>query len=252
MSSIRVSGLSARYGQARALVDVEVDVHKEEIVAILGHNGAGKSTLLKSIARVHREARGTIEIGGRSVVELRPNAVAAMGVSLVREGAPVFTHLTVEENLKLGARLGRRRGRDAAAIEDAFEWFPMLGERRHAMAGVLSGGQRQMLCLSQALVSRPDVLLLDEPSAGLAPSMTEAVFQAIQKLCRTGVAVLLAEQDMRWVEGFASRYYVIETGRVAESRPLGAGLPGPDLLAEEVTAAGPPAFLTDEGRGGQQ
>lgn len=129
-----------------------------------------------------------------------------MGISLVREGAPVFTHLSVEENLRLGARLGRRRNREPATVEQVWEWFPMLADRRRAMAGVLSGGQRQMLCLSQALVSRPDVLLLDEPSAGLAPTMAESVFQAVHTLCRSGVAVLLAEQDMRWVEGFASRY----------------------------------------------
>jgi branched-chain amino acid transport system ATP-binding protein len=220
VSSIAVADLNAYYGQAQALSAVRVEVHREEIVAILGHNGAGKMTLLTAIARAHRAVRGTIEIAGQDVTGREASHVARMGVSLVREGAPVFPHLTVEEHLKLGSRLGRRRGREPATLDEVWEWFPMLADRRRAVAGVLSGGQRQMLCLSQALVSRPDVLLLDEPSAGLAPTMAESVFRAVHTLCRSGVAVLLAEQDMRWVEGFASRYYVIETGRVAESREL--------------------------------
>lgn len=217
MTAVSVRALDARYGQALALRGIDVEIGEEEIVAVLGHNGAGKSTLLRSIARVHRQTIGELEVGGESVVRRSASQVARMGLSFVREGAPVFGHLSVEEHLRLGARLARKRGAEPAPLSDVWEWFPVLNEKRNNLAGYLSGGQRQMLAISAALVSRPRVLLLDEPSAGLAPSMAETVFVAIRTLCATGMSVLLAEQDMQWVSGFASRSYHLETGRVVES-----------------------------------
>lgn len=222
MATITVTDLTATYGQARALSGIDLSVEHEEVVAVLGHNGAGKSTLLSSISRAHTATTGSVQIDGREVVGMRPNDVSLSGVSYVREGAPVFGQLGVEEHLRLGARLARSRGREPVALEEVYRWFPVLEERRRTSSGVLSGGQRQMLCLSMALVSRPDVLLLDEPSAGLAPTMAEAVFEAVRDLCRSGMAVLLAEQDMRWVDGFASRCYLLETGRLVGAQDLSA------------------------------
>jgi branched-chain amino acid transport system ATP-binding protein len=199
------------------LRDVTIEVAADEIVAILGHNGAGKSTLLASLARVHRNTTGAILLHDESIERRTASQVARAGLSFVREGAPVFGHLTVAENLRLGGRLARRRGLEPAALDDVWNWFPMLYEKRRALAGYLSGGQRQMLAVSAALVARPSVLLLDEPSAGLAPSMAESVFVAIRRLCATGMAVLLAEQDLQWVTGFATRNYKLETGRIVET-----------------------------------
>jgi branched-chain amino acid transport system ATP-binding protein len=181
---------------------------------LLGHNGAGKSTLLRSIARVHAAISGDVLLDGTTIVHEPPATVARMGVGLVREGAPVFGHLTVEDNLRVGERLARHRRLEPEPLSDVWSWFPVLAARRKVMAGYLSGGQRQMLAISCALVARPRVLLLDEPSAGLAPSMAAAVFTAVRTLCSSGMAVLLAEQDMQWVTGFASRTYRLESGRL--------------------------------------
>ncbi|MBW0089862.1 ABC transporter ATP-binding protein [Pseudonocardia sp. KRD-184] len=216
-AAIACAGLTSYYGQAPALRGVDVAVHTDEIVAVLGHNGAGKSTLLRSLARVHRAVDGAVTVSGREVTAEGASSVARLGVSLVREGAPVFGDLTVEENLLLGARLARVRGRQAPDLDEVWTWFAVLGERRSTRAGLLSGGQRQMLAISTALVSRPTVLLVDEPSAGLAPAMAETVFTAIRQLCATGMAVLLAEQNMRWVSDFATRTYHLETGTIAGS-----------------------------------
>lgn len=220
--------LSASYGQAVALRDIDLELLPDEIVAVLGHNGAGKSTLLRSIARAHRSVSGRILLDGRSIADASPSEVAKAGVSFVREGAPVFPHLAVLDHLRLGQRLARARGLEPAPLEEVWLWFPALYEKRRDRAGVLSGGQRQMLSISMALVARPRVLLLDEPSAGLAPTMAEAVFEAIRTLCRTGMAVVLAEQDLFWVTGFASRSYRLETGRVVES--VGVATPGDAAL----------------------
>jgi branched-chain amino acid transport system ATP-binding protein len=224
--AISGAGLTAFYGQAPALRAVDVELGTDEIVAVLGHNGAGKSTLLNALARSHRNITGQVRLSGQDITAQRPSAVAKLGVSLVRENAPVFGNLTIEENLKLGARLAVSRGLAPPAFGEVWTWFPALLDRRRAKAAVLSGGQRQMLSISTALMSRPRILLLDEPSAGLAPSMAEAVFVAIKELCATGMSVILAEQDMQWVTGFATRTYHLDTGRVVGSEVLRpAGVP---------------------------
>lgn len=209
---IRCEDLTAYYGQAAALRGISVELDADEIVAVLGHNGAGKSTLLNSLARAHASVQGRITLGDADITSAGPSDVARRGVSLVREGAPVFGDLSVEENLRMGARLARLRGRDAPSFEEVWEWFGVLQEKRRTKAGLLSGGQRQMLAISTALVSRPDVLLVDEPSAGLAPSMAKTVFTAMKQLCATGMTVLVAEQNMEWVTDFALRTYALESG----------------------------------------
>jgi branched-chain amino acid transport system ATP-binding protein len=217
---LTVRGLSSFYGQATALRDIDIVLMPDEIVAVLGHNGAGKSTLLRSIARVHRPIIGEISYRGSEINGLSPSQVARAGLSLVREGAPVFQHLSVLDNLRMGERLARLRKVQPEPLERVWDWFPMLHEKRRQQAGLLSGGQRQMLCISVALVARPDVLLLDEPSAGLAPTMAETVFTAIQRLCSGGMTVILAEQDRHWVTGFASRAYRLETGVIVDEQDL--------------------------------
>jgi branched-chain amino acid transport system ATP-binding protein len=212
-----VDDLSASYGQATALSKISIHIASDEIVGLLGHNGAGKSTLLRSIARVHPAITGDILLDGTSIANESTASVARKGIGLVREGAPVFGHLTVEENLRIGERLAGHRKLEPEPLTDVWSWFPVLEERRGVLAGDLSGGQRQMLAISCALVARPRVLLLDEPSAGLAPSMAAAVFSALRELCSTGMAVLLAEQDLHWVTGFVSRTYRLETGSLVDS-----------------------------------
>lgn len=217
---MRAVGLTAFYGQAAALWSADIEVGKDEIVAVLGHNGAGKSTLLNTLARTHRSITGEVWLGETNISASKPSDVACAGVSLVREGAPVFGTLSIEEHLMLGMRLAQSRGRTPPPLEEVWTWFSALADRRDAKAAVLSGGQRQMLAISTALVSRPAVLLLDEPSAGLAPTMAETVFVAIRDICATGMSVLLAEQNLQWVTDFATRTYHLETGRVVGSAVL--------------------------------
>jgi branched-chain amino acid transport system ATP-binding protein len=220
IAALRCDNLTAWYGAAPALRSVSVDVGTDEIVAVLGHNGAGKSTLLNALAKSHRRISGQVWLEDREITGCRPSEVSRAGVSLVREGARVFGNMTIKENLQLGARLAGLRGVTPRSFDDVWSWFSVLGDRRDEKAGLLSGGQRQMLSISVALISRPRVLLLDEPSAGLAPSMAETVFVAIRELCASGVAVILAEQDMRWVADFATRAYRLETGRLVASEVL--------------------------------
>jgi branched-chain amino acid transport system ATP-binding protein len=217
---LTVRGLSSFYGQATAIRDIDLVLMPDEIVAVLGHNGAGKSTLLRSIARVHRPIIGEIRYRGLEISGLPPSQVARVGLNLVREGAPVFQHLTVLDNLRLGERLARLRKLQPEPLERVWDWFPMLHEKRREQAGLLSGGQRQMLSISVALIARPEVLLLDEPSAGLAPTMAETVFTAIERLCSGGMAVILAEQDQHWVTGFVKRSYRLETGVIVDEKDL--------------------------------
>ena len=220
-AAMRAVRLTAFYGQAAALWGADVEIGTDEIVAVLGHNGAGKSTLHNTLARTHRSITGEVWLAGTDISGCTPSEVARMGVSLVREGAPVFGTLTIAEHLQLGMRLAQSRGLTPPPLEEVWSWFSALADRRNAKAAVLSGGQRQMLAISTALMSRPAVLLLDEPSAGLAPSMAETVFIAIREICASGMSVLLAEQNLQWVTDFATRAYHLETGRVVDSDVLG-------------------------------
>jgi ABC-type branched-subunit amino acid transport system ATPase component/ABC-type branched-subunit amino acid transport system permease subunit len=209
-----VRGLCAQYGQAQALFDVSLTVHRGEIVGILGANGAGKSTMLRSIARVHRGATGSVTLDGTQLLSKQAPEVAELGVSLVREGAIVFPNLTAAEHLAFARQLSRRRGAQWRGEEQVWEWLPMLRKHRDTRAGLLSGGQRQLLAIGMAAISEPACLLLDEPSAGLAESVRGSVFEAIRTIAGQGTTLLIAEQSYRWLDGLASKVYEVEVGRL--------------------------------------
>jgi branched-chain amino acid transport system ATP-binding protein len=214
---LQLTELDAWYGQVQALYGIDLHVNEKEIVGLLGHNGAGKSTLLRSIARLHRKIKGSIDFGGTALAPMKPNEVAVLGVSLVREGARVFETLTVGENLQLAEQLAKRSGRKGRTTEEVLETFPMLKDRRESKAGHLSGGQRQAVSLAAAFISRPRCLLLDEPSTGLAPIIVEEVYATLSRLAEEGVSMLIAEQNPQWLGQVSSRRYVLESGRLVVS-----------------------------------
>jgi branched-chain amino acid transport system ATP-binding protein len=205
--------VDARYGQVQALRGVTLTVDEGEIVAILGANGAGKTTTLRAISGIVRRS-GKIELAGRSLAHKGPESAARLGVAHVPEGRGTFAELTVWENLRLGAHV--RRGSPKADFQRVSEYFPWLEGRRSQQAGTLSGGEQQMLALARAFLTRPRLLMLDEPSLGLAPLVTREVFRVVGELNRKeGVAVLVVEQNAAIALQAAQRAYVLETGRVA-------------------------------------
>ncbi len=214
---LRVRSLVAHYGQARALKGLSLHVGEGEIVTLVGGNGAGKTTTLNAISGVHRPTEGTIEFLGRSIAGLSPAQVVPRGISLVPEGRQIFSALSVRDNLLLGAytrRCRRLRHEVAGDLEWVWEIFPLLRERSHQKGGTLSGGEQQMLAIGRALMARPKLLLLDEPSMGLAPTVVRDIFRVLRELNRTGVTILLVEQNARLALQMAHRGYVMETGRV--------------------------------------
>jgi branched-chain amino acid transport system ATP-binding protein len=219
-AALAVEDLKAWYGQARALFGVDLAVRPGQIVGVLGHNGAGKTTLLRSIAGVHRSRSGAIRLRGTDIRARSADAIARSGLSLVREGARVFDSMTVGENLALGRQLARRRRAGPPALDAVLDVFPALRDRLDVKGALLSGGQRQMLSLARALLSRPTVLLLDEPSAGLAPAVAKEVFDAVRTLAGDGVALLLTEQNPHWLRGLADTVYLLESGKVTRGGVL--------------------------------
>jgi branched-chain amino acid transport system ATP-binding protein len=215
MALLELRDVEARYGQVRALSGVSLAVEEGEIVAVLGANGAGKTTTLKAISGTVRRT-GTIALAGESLGRKGPEAVARLGVAHVPEGRGTFTELTVEENLRLGAYT--RRGSLDGDIERMSRYFPWIGSRLGQHAGTLSGGEQQMLALARALMSRPRLLLLDEPSLGLAPIVTREIFRVLRELNEgEGLTVLVVEQNAAIALEVAARAYVLEVGRVAVS-----------------------------------
>ncbi|CAM3783217.1 ABC transporter ATP-binding protein [Paracoccus yeei] len=223
---LRVEGIEAGYGGILAVADVSLTVAPGEIVALLGANGAGKSSTLKAISGLIAADRGQVRKGairldGQDVLGLPTNRLAGRGLVHVLEGRHVFPHLTVEENLQAGAFL-RRPGRAAlrGALEEIYDWFPRLRDKRATQAGLTSGGEQQMLAIGRALLTRPRLVLLDEPSMGLAPKIVQEIFQIIARLNRDmGIAFLLAEQNATLSLAHARRAYVLDTGRVALEGP---------------------------------
>jgi branched-chain amino acid transport system ATP-binding protein len=215
-SILEVQDLHVYYGHVHALKGVSFHVRPGEIVALLGANGAGKSTTLRAISGLVRPRQGDIRWQGRSLRSVPAHAIVSLGVSHAPEGRKVFSTLTVEENLNLGAYT-RRGDREEVARnkERVFTLFPRLAERRHQLAGTLSGGEQQMLAIGRALMSSPRLLLLDEPSLGLAPLLVRAIFQTIREINQQGVTILLVEQNVRAALQLAHRAYVLETGRLA-------------------------------------
>ena len=211
-----VRDLRVNYGNIEALHGISLDVAPGEIVALLGANGAGKTTTLRTISGLLRPRGGTIVFEGQAIVGLPSHRIVALGIGHVPEGRRIFGGLTVEENLRLGGYLLRR---DAAALEQgiaqAYETFSRLLERKDQLAGTLSGGEQQMLAIARALMLKPKLVLLDEPSMGLAPKLVRAIFEVIARISHAGTAVLLVEQNARQALRIANRAYVLEGGRVA-------------------------------------
>jgi branched-chain amino acid transport system ATP-binding protein len=210
---LALDDLTSGYGRIEALHGVSLEVPAGAIVCLVGANGAGKTTLLRAISGVIPITRGTIRFEGRPIERLPPHARVALGIVQVPEGRQLFTPLSVEDNLDLGAwpRRSTDYTRDRARI---YEMFPTLAARRHISAGALSGGQQQMLAIGRALMAKPRLLLLDEPSLGLAPLLVEQILQIIEGLKRDGLTILLIEQNARAALAIADRAYVLETGRI--------------------------------------
>ncbi len=228
---LSVEDVDAGYGRVRALRGVSLHANEGEIVAIIGANGAGKTTLLRTISGIVRATAGAVRFGGRDLTGLAPDAIVRLGIGHAPEGRRLFARMTVRENLELGA-YARRDAEVAADIERAYETFPRLRERAGQKAGTLSGGEQQMLAIGRALMSRPRLLLLDEPSLGLSPVLVQTIFSVIREINARGTTVLLIEQNARQALGIAARGYVLETGAVAL-----AGTAPSLLSSEEVRRA---------------
>ena len=223
---LEVRGLAADYGDVRALWDVSLEVRRGEIVALIGPNGAGKTTLMHAIAGLHRPSAGSIVFEGASLHMLLAHRVVEQGVVLVPEGRHIFPSMRVIENLEIGAFAARARPERARTLTWVFDVFPILAERRNQLAGTLSGGQQQMLAIGRALMGLPRLLLLDEPSLGLAPLVIRDIFGALQAVNQRGLTILLVEQNARMALQLADRGYILEQGNV-----VGEGS-GAQLLAD--------------------
>jgi branched-chain amino acid transport system ATP-binding protein len=212
---LELEELRVNYGGIKALKGISLKVMPGEIVAMIGANGAGKSTTLKSIAGLLPLAGGTIKLAGKSTAGLATEDLVAAGVSLAPEGRAIFPNLTVRENLELGAYLHRDAKAMAETIEDVTKLFPRLGERMKQEGGTLSGGEQQMLAIGRALMARPRLLLLDEPSLGIAPKLVQQIFEAIGEVAKSGVTILVVEQNTRIALKTSQRAYVLRTGEIA-------------------------------------
>jgi branched-chain amino acid transport system ATP-binding protein len=211
--ALELDALTVRYGSVAAVRDISLTVARGEIVGLIGPNGAGKSTTLHAVMGVVPLAGGAVRLRGETISGRSPEAIARSGVALVPEGRRVFAELTVEENLRLGLA-GRGRENDGSGLDEAYELFPVLEKSRRWHAGTLSGGQQQQLAIARALVARPDVLLLDEPSLGLAPTFVELLFARLAELRNRGLAVLLVEQRAQRTVALADRTHVLANGGV--------------------------------------
>jgi branched-chain amino acid transport system ATP-binding protein len=219
MADLKVEHLEVRYGDLVGVADISLNVQAGQIVALLGSNGAGKTTTLNAIAGVVPAARGKVEWRGEVISGQPAYAIVSKGLALSPEGWRLFVAQTVEQNLRLGATALADRSRTAALFERVYALFPRLAERRRQRAGTLSGGERQMLALGRALMSEPKLLMLDEPSLGLAPTVVEALYDTLAALHRQGLTLLLAEQSIPLALGIADYAYVLQTGRIALEGP---------------------------------
>ena len=223
---LKVDNLNVYYGDIHAIKDVSFEVKEGEIVTLIGANGAGKSTILKTVSGLLHSKGGSIEFMGEQIGGIPPHKVVAKGLAQVPEGRRVFTQMTVEENLEMGGYI-QPGNQIEAGLQDVYKRFPRLQERRRQTAGTLSGGEQQMLAMGRAMMSRPKLLMLDEPSMGLSPILVEQVFDIIKELHKAGVTILLVEQNARMALSVADRGYVLETGRITLSGP------GRELLSDE-------------------
>ena len=209
--------LCAGYGSFRALFDVSLEVKAGETVAVIGPNGAGKTTLLRAISRLIDPSAGEMIMEGKPLNAVPAHELVARGIAHVPENRRLFSRLSVEENLRMGAFLPSARAQFAKRLDTVYQLFPRMRERRHQSAGTLSGGEQQMCAIGRALMSGPRLLLLDEPSAGLAPVMVQSIFEVVRKMSSEGYTVLIVEQNIRQVLGIAQRGYLLETGRIRAS-----------------------------------
>jgi branched-chain amino acid transport system ATP-binding protein len=228
---LAIDDLSVSYGGIKALQGIDLRVYPGEVVSLIGANGAGKSTTLKAISRIVKPQSGSIDYDGRNLLALRPEEVVRHGLAHSPEGRRVLTRLSIEDNLELGAFVVSNKAQIAATMKEQYELFPRLFERRNQLAGTLSGGEQQMLAIARALMSRPKLLLLDEPSLGLAPIIVQEIFHIIDDLRTSGVTILLVEQNANLALRHADRAYVLETGRITLTGTAD------ELLANEAVKA---------------
>ncbi len=213
---LKIDDINVYYGAIHAIKGVSFEVNEGEIVTLIGANGAGKSTILKTISGLLRSKTGGVEFLDASIAHIPPHKIVDMGLAHVPEGRRVFLNMTVEENLEMGAYT-QDKSTIAASKEDVFTRFPRLKERRKQIAGTLSGGEQQMLAMGRALMSKPKLLMLDEPSMGLAPLLVEQIFDIIKELHEAGTTILLVEQNAQMALSVATRAYVLETGKITLS-----------------------------------
>lgn len=211
---LQVENLDVHYGAIQALHGVSLQVHQGEIVSLIGANGAGKSTFLKVLSGIHSASAGTVTFESQQTTKWTPQQYVKQGIALVPEGRRIFKQMTVLENIELGAYLRRDHDQCKKDIETIYERFPILFERKHQNAATLSGGEQQMLAIGRALMSKPKLLLLDEPSMGLAPNYIRQVFELIQEINNDGTTILLIEQNAKMALSIADRGYVLEVGKV--------------------------------------
>jgi branched-chain amino acid transport system ATP-binding protein len=217
---LRVTDLEVAYGAAPALWGVSIEMHRGELLSVVGPNSAGKSTLINTIAGLLRASAGTIQFDGRDITRLPPHRFCAEGIAIVPEGRRLFATMSVLENLELGSLLARSRAQRSSSLEHALALFPALKTKLQDQAVSLSGGQQQMVAVARALMSRPKLLLLDEPSLGLSPLVVQDLFAALRRISAEGMTMLLVEQNVAIAMQIAQRVYVLEEGRiVAEGTP---------------------------------
>ncbi|MES9540213.1 ATP-binding cassette domain-containing protein [Actinomadura sp. NPDC000600] len=244
---LEISDIHVHYGKIAALKGISAEVGQGEIVTLIGANGAGKTTTLKTVSGLRPLSSGAIRFDGRDISKMPGHKRVLVGIGQAPEGRGIFPGMTVEENLLMGAYA--RKDDSAKELAEAYELFPRLAERRKQMGGTMSGGEQQMLAIGRALMAKPKVLLLDEPSMGLAPMLVQQIFSIIQEINRRGTTVLLVEQNAQQALQIAHRAYVLETGRVVKSAPAADLLDDPEVraaylggeLGDGAGAAGGPA-----------
>jgi branched-chain amino acid transport system ATP-binding protein len=209
-----LAGVSASYGSVEAIREIDIEVGEGEAVGLLGANGAGKSTTLRAISGLVRLSRGTISFSGTNVTGLPPHKIASLGIAHVPEGRQVFPDLTVQENLEIGSYIPSARSERRKTLELVYGIFPRLADRRSQLAGTMSGGEQQMLAIGRGLMLKPRLLMLDEPSLGLAPVMTDATFEKIREIHAMGTAIFLVEQNVSRALSLVQRAFVLESGKV--------------------------------------
>ena len=212
---LSVKDLNVCYGAIHAIHDVSLEVHDGEIVSLIGANGAGKTTILHTITGLKKAKSGSVTYNDADLLKTDPSKIITLGVAHVPEGRHIFPGMTVEENLEMGAYI--RKDDLSASIKEVYERFPRLKERRRQLAGTLSGGEQQMLAVGRALMSRPSILLMDEPSMGLSPLLVKEIFKILQEVHKQGMTVLLVEQNAKMALSISDRAYVLETGRISMS-----------------------------------